>query len=278
VEPHKWKIAVTATPGDVRFGPILLRGEIGAAFRQASESGCQGVELHLRRAGDVDAGEVRRLAADYGLGIPTLGTGLAAGQDGLTFADPRAEVRAQTVQRVRGHIDLAAEVGSAVTIGSISGRLGSSEGAERLARRSRALECVAEVCRLAEPPGVTVLLEPLNRYECDYLNTLADGMRAIAEIGAPNLRLLADTFHMNIEEADLAASLGAARSRLGHVHLADSNRQAPGHGHLDMACVLAALAAVGYEGYLSLEILPAPDAGRAIRDSVATIRAAEGAG
>jgi len=268
------RIAITATPSQARAAPILLRGDLAAAFRQASEFGCQGVELHLRRAADVDVQAVRRLAAEYGIAVPTLGTGLAAAEDGLTFSDPQAEIRARAVERVQGHITLAAEVGSAVTIGSISGRLRSADGEERRARRSKALECLAQVCRAAEPLGVTVLLEPLNRYECDYINTLADGMSVLAEIGARNLKLLADTFHMNIEEVDLAASLTATGSGLGHVHLADTNRQAPGHGHLDVASILATLAAIGYDGYLSLEILPAPDASRAIRDSIDAIRAA----
>ncbi|MEK7409564.1 MAG: sugar phosphate isomerase/epimerase family protein [Acidobacteriota bacterium] len=263
------KIAITATPSPAPGAPLLLRGDIAAAFRQAAELGCQGVEIHLRRAEDVDVTTVKRLAAEYGLGVPTLGTGMAAAIDGLTFSDPDAEVRARSVERVRGHIELAAELGSAVTIGSLSGKVGSSG-----ARRSQALGCLDEVCRTAGPLGVTVLLEPLNRYECDYINTLADGAGVLAEIGAPNLKLLADTFHMNIEEVDLAASLMAAGSRLGHVHLADTNRQAPGHGHLNVAGVLQALAAIGYHGYLSFEVLPLPDPCRAIRDGIEAIRAA----
>ena len=268
------KVALTATPSPAPGAPILLRGDIAEAFRQAAEFGCQGVELHLRRADDVDVQVVKRLAADYALGIPTLGTGMAALQDGLTFSDPDAAVRARAVERVRGHVELAAEVGSAVTIGSVSGRLGRGAEEERRSRRALALGCLAEVCRLAEPLGVTVLLEPLNRYECDYINTLADGMGVAAEVGAPNLKLLADTFHMNIEEVDLGASLRAAASRLGHVHLADSNRQAPGYGHLDFAAILDTLVGIGYQGYLAMEVFPTPDARRAIQDGVAAIRAA----
>jgi sugar phosphate isomerase/epimerase len=262
------RIAITAAPGQPRPAPLLLVGDIADAFRQAAGFGCQGVEIHMRQAEDVDVKLVKRLMADYGLGVPTLGTGMAAG-DGLSFTHADAEVRARTVRRVRGHIDFAAEVGSAVTIGSLSGKLG-----ERRDGRSKALESLAEVCVLARRAGVTVLLEPLNRYECDYLNTLADGMRAATEIGAPNLKLLADTFHMNIEEADIAASLKAAGSLVGHVHLADTNRQAPGHGHLDVAAVLKTLDEIGYQGYLSFEVLPLPTPGQAIRDGIDTIHAA----
>jgi len=130
------------------------------------------------------------------------------------------------------------------------------------------------LCELAGRLAVTILLEPLNRYECDYINRLADVAAIAAEIGAPNLKLLADTFHMNIEEPDIAASLKAAGRLLGHVHLADTNRQAPGHGHLDIPAILSALDEMGYQGYLSFEVFPVPDARTAIRDGVAAVEAA----
>jgi sugar phosphate isomerase/epimerase len=264
------KIAITAAPANSRPAPLLLVGDIADAFRQAAGFGCQGVEIHMRQAQDVDVKLVKRLIADYGLAVPTLGTGMAAA-DGLSLSHADAEVRSRTVERVRGHIDFAAQVGSAVTIGSLSGRLG-----ECRERRSKAIETLAEVCGLARRAGVTVLLEPLNRYECDYLNTLADAMLAASEIGAPNLKLLADTFHMNIEEADIAASLKAAGTLVGHVHLADTNRQAPGHGHLDVAAVLKTLDEIGYHGYLSFEVLPLPTAEQAIRDGMDAIQNRKG--
>jgi sugar phosphate isomerase/epimerase len=79
---------------------------------------------------------------------------------------------------------------------------------------------------------------------------------------------------MNIEEADLAASLRSAGPLLGHVHLADTNRQAPGQGHLDVADILTALAEIEYQGILSFEVFPLPDARTAICDSIAVVRAA----
>lgn len=258
------KIAITATPVPPRQAPLLLYGDLAAAFRQAAELGCQGVEIHMRQAEDVDLPLVKRLAREYGLGIPTLGTGMAAG-DGLSLSHAEPEVRARTIERVRGHIEFAAEVGSAVTIGSLSGKSGD---------RRLLLESLARLCALGAPHGVTVLLEPLNRYECDFINRLADVAAIAAEVGAPNLRLLADTFHMNIEEPDIAQSLKAARQILGHVHLADSNREAPGHGHLDIPAVLAALVEIGYRGYLSFEVFPVPDARTAIRDGVRAVEAA----
>ncbi len=261
-------LALTATPAEVRCAPILVRGDLAGAFRLAAECGCRGVEIHLREASQVDAPTVRRLMSDYGLAVPTLGTGMAATLDGLTFADP--VVRRLAVDRLRGHVRLASEIGSAVTVGSVSGRLGP-DAATRRERRAAALDALAELCRYAESHGVTILLEPLNRYECDYLNTIADVLAVAEEIRAPNLRLLADTFHMNIEEADMPAALAAALPQLGHVHLADSNRQAPGRGHLDFAPLLDLLARSGYQGFLSFEVFPIPDPVAALRQGVKTV-------
>lgn len=266
----QWKIALTASPDQCHGAPLLLCGDLLGAFRHAAKQGCQAVEIHLRRADELDAKALKQLVTDSGLAVPTLGTGMAAA-DGLSFASAHRDVRAGTVERVRGHIELAAEIGSAVTIGFLNGKLGQCPGEEFLSRRSWALDCLDQVCDIARRRGVVILLEPLNRYECDYINTLADGMRIIEEIGASNLRLLADTFHMNIEEIDLRASLVAAGSQVAHVHLADTNRQVPGHGHMDLVGILDALSKIHYKGYLSLEVLPLPDAGTAIRDAIRSL-------
>ncbi len=94
---------------------------------------------------------------------------------------------------------------------------------------------------------------------------IADGAALIAGLGTPNVKLLADLFHMNIEEADLAGAIRAAGAHVGHVHLADSNRRPAGCGHTDFAPVAAALREAGYGGYVSAECLPYPDSTAAAR-------------
>jgi 5-keto-L-gluconate epimerase len=268
------RLALSATPSVTETAPFLLRGASpDEAFAMAARLGCEGVELHLRRASDVDARSVAALVARHGISVPTLGTGLAAGMDGLSFCNPDPAVRRGAVDRVKEHVELAARLGSAVIIGSLSGRLGPDR-AQRPVLRSAALECLSQCCAHAAGYGVTMLLESLNRYECDYLNTVGDVLSVADELGVRNLKVLADTFHMNIEERDIGASMRQAGDRLGHVHLADTNRQAPGHGHLDVGSVLGTLAGCGYQGFLSFEVFPIPDAATAAADAVRTVRAA----
>jgi sugar phosphate isomerase/epimerase len=100
---------------------------------------------------------------------------------------------------------------------------------------------------------VSIFLEPINRYEIHYLNTLAEANEIVSALDNPWLKVMADTFHMSIEEANLAQSLTLAASRLGHVHLADSNRRLPGQGHLDFVPIFRTLRKTGYQGWLAIE-------------------------
>jgi len=219
----------------------------------------------------VDWKEMVELSRRYSLPITTLGTGMAAAMDGLTFTDAEAEVRYQAVERVKAHITLAARLGSAVTIGVLNGNLGNHFGQAAKSRESH-LACLKECCHAADDAGVPLLLEPLNRYECDWFNTTADALSVIEQLGVTNLKYLADTYHMNMEEVDIAASIRHAGNSLGYVHLVDSNRWAPGQGHLPFGEILNALTDIGYDGYLSFECFPEPDAESAIKNSLKYVK------
>lgn len=113
-----------------------------------------------------------------------------AAEDGLSFSDPRDEVRAKTVERLRGHIELAAKLGSAITVGTLSGKLDNCQSNEYQRRRSQALESLAAVCEIAQRAGIIVLLEPLNRYEIRFYAKAAapSGFRTrfLGTGGSPN--------------------------------------------------------------------------------------------
>ena len=269
------RLSLTAAVGGTHYGAIVIYGPIHEIIPKVAKLGYDGMELHLLHPGHVDKNEVRNLAVQYGLGIVTIGTGMAARMEGLTFGDPDPAIRQRTVLRIKEHILLAAFLNSAVTLGSIMGRVGD-DAEERSVRRSAALDCLEECCQAATKEGVTLLLEPLNRYESDYLNTVQDALGIMEQIGSPNLNILADTFHMNIEEVDIAASLRGAGSKLGLIHLADSNRQAPGYGHLDFRGVIKALQDIHYQGYLSFEVLPIPNSQKAAEQGIRYVKEISG--
>lgn len=109
----------------------------------------------------------------------------------------------------------------------------------------------------AKKSGVELLVEPINRYEIGFINNSEEALRYVKLWGEP-YKILLDTFHMNIEEKNIAEAFLQCKEYLGHVQFADSNRLAPGQGHIDFAGILQTLSKINYQGYLSKEMLPYP--------------------
>ncbi len=110
-----------------------------------------------------------------------------------------------------------------------------------------------KLCKYAEKKGVQVCLEPLNRFETDFINTTDQALHMIADVGSPALKLHLDTFHMNIEEKDQAAAIKRAGRHLAHFHACGSDRGTPGNDHIDWKPIAAALKAVKYNGDVVIE-------------------------
>jgi len=119
--------------------------------------------------------------------------------------------------------------------------------------RSILLDALGRLGEHAEKEGVELFLEPLNRYEDYLVNTLAQAADLIQEVGSPAVRIVADTYHMNIEEADPAAALLAVAPYIGHLQASDSNRLEPGAGHIDWALFGATVNAIGYDRSIAIE-------------------------
>jgi len=142
--------------------------------------------------------------------------------------------------------------------------------------RSVLIESLAELGAHAEQAGVVVLFEALNRYEDHMVNTVLQAAEIAAATGSPAVRVLADTYHMNIEEDDICASLRAVASRLGAVHLSDSNRHQPGTGHVPFGAVIDTLRELGFDGVLSVECRLRGDPEAAVRECGGYLRALAG--
>jgi D-psicose/D-tagatose/L-ribulose 3-epimerase len=110
-----------------------------------------------------------------------------------------------------------------------------------------------EICAVAEDNGCRIAMEPLNRFETDFLNTVEQALEMIAEVDSPALRLLLDTFHMNIEEKDIPAAIRRAGRHVAHIHACGSDRGTPGNDHLDWRGIAAALRDIRYTGDVVIE-------------------------
>jgi sugar phosphate isomerase/epimerase len=236
-------------------GPFVLWDDLATGCETAARLGFEGVELFVPSADAVDSQRLHQLLGDYGLSLAAVGTGAGWLLHGLHLADEDGERRARACDYVRSIIDFAGALGAPAIIGSMQGR--SSENVTPSAARDLLRDALDQLGQHATQYHVPVLIEPLNRYETDVTNTLAEGFAALE--GIANVQILADLFHMNIEESDMASAIERAGASIGHVHFVDSNRQAVGRGHLAVEPIAAALKQIQYDGYLSAEALPLPD-------------------
>jgi len=264
------KVGCVICGPDVAYGPLaLLSGTFEEKAHKAAALGYDGVELMVRDPAGLDWPYVKRTLESVGLQAPQVVTGELFGADGLRLVTPDTDLYHRALQRTQSVIDLAGFLGAMVNIGRLRGRLEGLGVAEPWAE---AVERLGRLADYAAQRGVRISLEPLNRYETDFILDVADGLRMLADLQCANVGLMLDVFHMNIEEASIAHSLEAAGERCWHVHIADSNRHYPGAGHLDFDGVFAALERMGYQGYVSAELLPLPDPDTAARETIAFIR------
>jgi sugar phosphate isomerase/epimerase len=266
------QIGLSLSPLKTPFGPLLFAGDLTKGLASAEELGFDGVELSLLDSNTLDQDEIVESVHSRGLQVHTIATGQSFHNDGLYLFSPDPAIREQTVRRVAGHIDFAAKLGSMVILGGIRGRTaGLSPEARREASR-QGTEAIRQCVEHAHDHGVALLIEPVNRYETDSIHTVEQGLELIRKIDSPSLKLLPDTFHMNIEEASLSESIRSAGERIGYLHFADSNRRAPGWGHIDIPGIFSALKSIGYRGPIGVEILPLPDDLSAARQAIRYLR------
>ena len=168
---------------------------------------------------------------------------------------PDAAVRRNAVHYVCTVADLAAATGAATIIVAPAAVMKTSRFAPAADEWKWAVESIREGGEYAASVGVDVALEPWNRYETYFLNRLEQAVELWRAVELENGGVMGDTFHMNIEEASIPDAFRAAKGLLKHVHLADSNRAVAGRGHTDFRPILRALDEIGYDGYLSFEVM-----------------------
>ena len=223
-----------------------------SVFSKAAEAGYQGVEVSLVAGLDVGVDRMARAAASFGLDV-LCSTGLNPSTD---VSSPDPTVRAAGMEHLRRCLDHAAELGSPILGGvTYATWMGFPAGGHD-GYRKRSAAALHEVGAYASTVGVDLCLEVLNRFETFMFNTVADCLGFIEMVDNPSVKVELDTFHMNMEEDDLAAAVRLASGRIGHVQVAANNRRAPQYGHIDWASFRAALDDAGYEGWVVFETFP----------------------
>ena len=252
-----------------RFGVcVWIYGDapLEATLARIAAAGYDGVEIP-GEPGAFDPAEVRRLLARHNLkplGLTASCTVPATRRD---LAHPDPAVRADAVRYVVDCLRFAAEIGAPLIQMLPSGETRLAPLATQAEEWTWSVEAMREAVREAERVGVRICIEPLNRYEAYLVTHTDEAMAYLAAVGSPWVGMTLDLFHAHLEEADIRKAILTAGPRLFHVHVADTNRQGLGRGHLDVAACVRALHAIGYDGSVVLEVMPpGPNPFQSIKD------------
>ena len=268
------KFAIVLSTDTTRFDAATFQGNFEENAALIAGLGYQGVELAVRDPALIDLAAIAQVLSKHNLAVPAIGTGQAYGEEKLSFTSVDQEVRRQAIERIKAQIRLAAEFEAVVILGLIRGVVGPG------LTYSQAMDwltlALQECAETAGSFGVRLAIEPINRQETNLINTIDEALVLLSQVGAApsTLGLLPDTYHMNIEEPSIEESLRQAATHLFHFHVADSNRCYPGAGDLNFREILSQLRdELGYQGWVSAETLPFPEAATAARRGLTHLQA-----
>ncbi|PSR55019.1 sugar phosphate isomerase [Adhaeribacter arboris] len=254
----------------IKTGPWIYWEDLEASIAKAAQLGFNAIELFTASANAIEPSVLTGLLQNSGLNLAAVGTGAGKVIQGLTLTDPNPTIRQQAIAFVADMIAFGAPFQAPAIIGSMQGNVVA--GVER----EQALEWLADglniLGKVAEEKKVPLIYEPLNRYETNLFNNLSSGVEFLNFLKTRNVKLLADLFHMNIEESSLPESIRTFGPAIGHIHFADSNRRPVGFGHTAMAEIATALQESNYQGYVSAEAFPWPNPDEAAQQTIKAFR------
>jgi D-psicose/D-tagatose/L-ribulose 3-epimerase len=221
-------------------------------FPKFKKWGFDTVELPIESPEHIDPAKVKAAADKAGLAIGSVCACMGPGRD---FRGSAADQKT-AMTYCKTLIDQMVVLGCPSLIGpvySVVGLIGAHDDAEKKAQFALVVKNLKELAAYAESKGVQICVEPLNRFETDFLNTCDQGLKLIKAVNSPALKLHLDTFHMNIEEKNQAAAILKAGKHLAHFHACGSDRGTPGNDHIDWKPIVAALKKVKYDGDVVIE-------------------------
>jgi D-psicose/D-tagatose/L-ribulose 3-epimerase len=223
--------------------------ECAHAVASSKEAGFDLIEFPVFAPRAMDLGAIVRSLEEHGMGV-TCSLGLGFDND-INSDDPGVVARGE--QTLSDALSAARDLGSPYLGGVIFSALGPYPDMPTAAGRRNSIAAIRRLAEKAAASDITIGLEYVNRYESNLLNTAEQTLAYIDEVGAPNVVVHADAYHMNIEENDFRTPILAAGNRLGYVHIGENHRGYLGSGHIDFGQLFRALAEVGYDGVITFE-------------------------
>ena len=250
--------SISVSPLKTGFGPVLFAGKLGEGIPIIADLKFDAIELSVRDPEEKAVKDALKISSDYGLKVSAIATGQSYYNDHMSLSDLSEGRRKVCINRMIANIDLASSLNSFIIIGGIRGAGKNSDKSDLSQYMENFKESIGELIPYAEKNNVILLLETINRYETILVNNAAQALNLLDEVKSENLKILLDTYHMNIEERLIEESLRMTKDCVKYVHFADSNRLAPGWGYINFKSILSTLNEIGYEGFIGFEILPKP--------------------
>lgn len=271
-ETNRKRIHFSCAANDtaVSGSPILLNESVCASLYTAQRLGFDAVELHVLPERGYVLPDLLQAKSATGISISAIVTGKLFTQCGkcLTSMDPQN--RADAISGMERYVDLAAALQTDLIVGWLRG----SRRHEQPMQEYELLlaDALDPLSQRAAKCGVRLMIEAINRYEINTMNTAKQILCFLDRTGLQNLYVHLDSFHMNIEESNPIDAILRCGSRLGYYHAADNTRRFPGSGTIDFSAQMQALHKIAYTGYVSLECLPEPTAEVAATIGLQTLR------
>jgi len=220
-----------------------------SAVERTAAAGYDLIELTLHDSVDLDAAATRKLLEEAGLGV-ACSRGLAFDAD-ISSADPAVVEKGAGL--LQESLRLTHELGGSILTGVLYSALGKYAAPLSPGGRANVVTVLGELAAEAAGLGMSLGLEVVNRYETNVVNTAREALRLLDDIGANNITVHLDTYHMNIEEDDLVRPVLEVGERLGYVHIGENHRGYVGSGHIDFGAFFHALADIAYTGPVTFE-------------------------
>lgn len=262
-------VTISLVPS-LKGGPWILWDNLEKSLQTASQIGFDGVELFTQGASVESEKPLDELLSQYNLTLGAVGTGAGKVIHGLSLTDKDANVRSDAKLFIKEMISFGANFNAPTILGSMQGSF--CEPVDRETALSYLREALEELGDHAISHGTFFIYEPLNRYETNLFNLFEEACRFCKNLNTNGVKVLADLFHMNIEEDDIAATIKPNADMLGHVHFADSNRKPVGYGHTEMKPICDCLKEINYSGYVSAEAFAFPDPETAAKQTLQSFR------
>lgn len=222
-------------------------------FAKAKKYDCDIYEIAVEDFSTIDVDAVNAAKKETGIQTPTICGAFGETRD---VSSENPQYRQTGLQYIKDMTDFAVKIDCKVIAGPLYSAVGKARQISEDEKKQQwdwAVENLKIAAEYAQDKGIKLAIEPLNRFETDFINTVEQGLELIARIGYSNVGFLLDTFHMNVEEADIPGAIRSARGLIMDLHTCANNRGTPGQDNFDWKAIAAAIRDAGYDDYCIIE-------------------------